>query len=86
MNSDGLVGAREAHPLVERDEGVVAARHRHAVFAGLLQLVAQHQAEGEHDVLLVLPAARLGAAIDAAMAGIDHDQRPRIAGRLPAAG
>ena len=46
--------AGEAHPLVERHEGVVVARHRHAVFAALLQFVAQHQAESEHDVLLVL--------------------------------
>ncbi len=73
------MGAREAHPLVERDEGVVAARHCHAILAGFFQLVAQHQAERQHDVLLVLPAARFGAAIDAAVAGIDHDQRPRIA-------
>ena len=60
---------------------VVGAGHEHAVFAGLLDLVAQHQRELEDDGLLHLPARRPGPVVDAAMAGIDHHERARIAGR-----
>ena len=78
----GLELAREAHALGERDEGVVVARHRHPVFAAALEQFAQLEPEGEHDVLLLLAVEALGAGVDAAMAGIDHDQRTRIGARL----
>ena len=45
--------------------------------------VAQRQAKVQHQVLFHL-AARLGAVVDAAMAGIDHDHRAQI-GRCCAA-
>ena len=78
----GLPRAREVHAVAERDEGVVGARHDHAVLAGLFDLVAQQQAEFEHDGLLQLAARRLGAVVDAAVARIDDDERARIAGGL----
>ena len=56
------------------------ARHHHPVLAGLFQLVAQHGGECEHQVLFLLAARRMGAGIDAAMAGVENDDRPRIAG------
>ena len=90
-NSDGLARARNAHPLGERHEGVVAARHRDAILAGLLDLVAQQQREFEHDRLFHLAARRLGAGVDAAVAGIDArsagaGRRSAWPARLPAGG
>ena len=76
----GLTLPRQLHPLAERHERVVGARHHHAVFAGLLELVAQQQREFQHQRLFRDVAARRpGAVVDAAVAGIDHDDRPRIA-------
>ena len=80
MNSDGLALPRQLHPLAQRHEGVVGARHHHAVFPGFLELVAQQQREFEHQRLFGdVAAGRPGAVVDAAVAGIDHDDRPRIA-------
>jgi len=76
------VRPRKAHPVVERDEGVVAARHQHAVLAALLEPVADFAGEGQDDVLLQFAVEAVRARIDAAMTGIEHDQRPRIAVRL----
>src|SRR5262249_61499901 len=75
----GLTRTRELHAIAERHEGVVAAGHEHAVLAGLFELVAQEERELQHDALLHLPARRPGAVIDAAVAGIDDDEWPRIA-------
>ena len=82
MNSDGLAPAGELDAIAQRHEGVVGAGHEHAVFAGLFDLVAQHLRELEDDGLLHLPARRPGAVVDAAVAGIDHHERARIAVRL----
>ena len=67
-----------AHALAERHEAVVGARHQHAVFAALLQLLRQRLGEFEHDRLFHLAARRDGAGIRTAMAGIDHDQRAAV--------
>ena len=77
----GLARAGELDAIAQRHEGVVGPGHEHAVFAGLLDLVAQHQRELEDDGLLHLPARRPGPVVDAAMAGIDHHERARIAVR-----
>ena len=53
MNSCRLARARQPHPLGQRHEAVVAARHHHPVLAGLLQLVAQHEGEIEHQRLFL---------------------------------
>ena len=71
-------GARQPHAIGERHESVVGARHHHAVFAGLFQLVAQHQGEIEHQRLFHHIGAGAGAGIDAAMARIEHHDRARI--------
>ena len=74
-----LARAREPHPVGERYEVIVRARHRHPVLAGLLQLVAQLEGEIEHDGFFVVAGRRRdGAAVEAAVAGIEHDQRPRV--------
>ena len=78
MNSQACRERAMAHALGERHEGVVGARHHHAVFAGLLDLVAQQQREFEHDRLFELAAGGARAVVDAAVAGIDDDQRPRV--------
>src|ERR1051326_9040523 len=66
-------------PVGERHEMIVRARQRHAVFAGLLQLVAQLEGEIEHDGFFVVAGRRRDrAAVETAMAGIEHDQRPRV--------
>ena len=76
----GLTLPRQLHPLAERHEAVVGPRHDHAIFSGFFELIAQQQREIEHQRLFRDVAARRpGAVIDAAVTGIDHDDRPRIA-------
>ena len=82
MNSAAWRARAKCDALAERHEGVVGAGHGDAVFAGAFDLVAQHQREFEDDGLLHLPARGPGAVVDAAMAGIDHHQRSRIAAGL----
>jgi N-acetylmuramoyl-L-alanine amidase len=43
----GLQVAGDLGSIVERNEGVVVPRHHHPVFSGLLQPVAQREAEGD---------------------------------------
>ena len=74
----GLVVARDAHPLGQRNEGVVRARHDHAVFAALLDAVAQAPAQIQHQIFFGLACRGLGAVIDSAMARIDHDHGARV--------
>ena len=69
--------ARDLHAVGERNEGIVGAGHDHAIFAGLLEPVAQRQRKAQHDVLFHF-AAGLGAVVEAAMAGIDHHHGARI--------
>ena len=60
MNSDGL--ARAARTATRSPSGMKVssvAGHDHAVFAGLLDLVAQHQREFEDDVFSISPLAAL---------------------------
>ena len=66
--------------LVEFDEHVLVARHQHLVATGLLELVAKHQAEGQHHVLLD-DAVLLRARVVPTVAGIDDDDRLEGAGR-----
>ena len=72
--------ARDLHPLGERNEGVVVAGHHHAIFAALLDALAQCHGEIEHDGLFGLAALRLRSMIDAAVTGVNHHHRPRIVG------
>ena len=55
---------------LQLDEHVRVARHQHLVAAGRRELVAQLEAEREHDVLLDRAVLR-GARVVAAVAGID---------------
>ena len=77
--------ARDPDSVVERDEGVVGPGHDDAIFAGLLDAIAQGEAEGQYETFLVF-VARLGSIVDAAMARIDHDDGPRICRRGPRSG
>ena len=52
--------------------------HEHGGIFWFLDLVAQHGREIEHDRFFEFAAYGFGAVIDAAMAGIDHDERTRI--------
>jgi hypothetical protein len=73
---------RERNAVAERDERVVGARHGDPVLARLFQLVAQRQRKLEDDGLLHLPALRLGAVVDPAVARIDHHHGSRITARF----
>ena len=76
--------ARDRNAIGELHKGVVRARHQHTVFAGSLDPVAQPHREIEHDILLAFAVRPLGAGIDAAMAGIEHHERPRVGGESQA--
>ncbi len=55
------------------------AGHDDAILARFLDPIAQRQAKSQHQILFHdVAAAGLGAVVDAAMAGIDHDHRPLI--------
>jgi hypothetical protein len=61
------------------NEGVVRPGHDDAILARLLEPVAQRQAKTQHQILFHdVVAAGLGAVVDAAMTGIDHDHRPFV--------
>ncbi len=77
----GLTQPRESHPFGRaRSKVSSGSRHRHAVFADLFQLVAQHGGEFEHQVLFKFAARRMGPGVDSAMAGIDHHHRAWVGG------
>src|SRR5262245_64187910 len=78
----GLARTGELHALSERNECIVVAGHEYAVLAGLFYLVAQQQRKLQDDGLLHLSARRPRPVVDAAVAGIDHDQRAGISIRF----
>src|SRR5690349_10538725 len=70
---------RQLDAVGERYESIVAPRHHHAVFSGLLELLSKLMSELEHDGFFGVPRRRDGSTVDAAVARIEHDQRPWIA-------
>ena len=66
------------HPLGQRHKGVVGPGHEDAIFAGFFQAVAQPFGHIQHNILFQISAWRPGAVIDAAVAGIERNERPRI--------
>ena len=66
-----------SNPVGQRDEGIVGPGHDDAVFAALLDAIAQRQPKSQHQVLFAF-GPDLGAVVDAAMAGIDHDHGAQI--------
>src|SRR4051812_9494010 len=81
MNGDQQIRPRlagDADALVEGHEHVMIARQGNAVAARALELPPQTFGKAEYDVLLVCASRGDGAWINAAMTGIDHDERPLI--------
>ena len=70
----GLGRARHADALVKSHERVLVAGHRDPVAPRMLEPCLEALREGEDDVLLEGPRRGDGTRIDAAMAGIEHDQ------------
>src|SRR6185437_4708138 len=69
----GIVTAGNAHALAQRDIGVVIAGEIDLVSPPPLQLVAHAFDDIEHEILFVHAAGTAGAVVEAAMAGIQHD-------------
>ena len=74
-----LALAGHLQAIAQAHDAIGVARHDHRVAAGRLELAAQLEGHREHDVLLVGAVGADRAGIDAAMAGIDHDDP--LAGR-----
>ena len=69
------MAARDGDALVQRDEHVAVARHDHLVAGGRGKRLLDVPGDGERQVLL--GDTRAGSTrVDAAMAGIDHDDWP----------
>ena len=77
----GVGGAGFGHPIFQRDILVAVARHDHPIAPRRLQLVAQHFGEGEDQRLLHRAVEAIGAAVDAAVTGIEHDDRQALGER-----
>lgn len=75
------LGACICDPVLERDEGVVAAAQMNGVAPAGLELARQIEGGRQHDVLLEGAGAADAAGIDAAMPCIDHDDMPLGHGR-----
>ena len=88
MNREAWRDRASATRSRKRDESVVGPGHDHAVFAGLFDLVAQHQAEFEDDGLLHL--ARSPPCVPLSMppcpGSITRSGRGSLALRLPGCG
>ena len=76
----GLVLAGDADAVVEPQEVVGLARQTHVVAAVRLELGLQLIREGQRDLLFDRAVQPLRAAVDAAMAGVDHDGERRWSG------
>ena len=75
MSSAALVVARQPHAVAERDEFIAVPRHHDAVAAAGFQLGRKFAGEFVDDGLLDGAAGPDRAAVDAAMAGVEHDHR-----------
>ena len=71
----GAEPAGDFDPLAERDEAVVFAGENHAKAVAFAQFRAQNLGEFEHQEFFHRVVAAQGAGIDAAMAGIEHNER-----------
>src|SRR5690606_40704459 len=76
----GLVPARDADPLIERDVDVPVACHDDRVAAGFAKDRPETARHGEHDGLLEHASGCDGAGIEPTMTGVDDDDRPAAAG------
>ena len=77
----GLVLARDAHTLVEAQELVLLAGQVDIVLAGLGELFLELQRKGQRDRLFDRAVGAFGAAVDAAVAGVDHHREALVADR-----
>src|SRR5262245_64312752 len=74
----GVARTRKPDPFTESNECVFRPCHRDAIFSSALQFLAQGLCESEHDVLFKFSTRSPGPGVDAAMSGVQHDERTSI--------
>ena len=78
----GVEPARDRRSIIERQVTIVVARHRDAHPSPLHQFVAKRLGEDQGQILLANLAGNAGRSrVAAAVAGIDHDDRPSLRDR-----